>query len=105
VRFSRDQDQDTSSQSHFLILDTSIFYSSGFGSCTLKNPENPPVILMMSVGAQTSDPQGHKPEISREAFKYGLDAFNDDGCNDLQDGKWSFEYQPYENADLGCIAH
>ena len=61
---------------------------------------------MMSVGAQTSDPQGHKPEISGEAFRYGLHAFKEnDGCNDLTDGKWSFEYQPYENADLGCIAH
>eukprot|EP00985_Skeletonema_marinoi_P032932 scaffold40019_cov168-Skeletonema_marinoi.AAC.1 len=75
----------------------------GFGSCTLKNPENPPVILMMSVSEQKD--ALHKPEISYEAFKYGLDAFNNDGCNDLKDGKWSFEYQPYENADLGCIAH
>eukprot|EP00984_Skeletonema_dohrnii_P008099 scaffold2968_cov135-Skeletonema_dohrnii-CCMP3373.AAC.1 len=76
-----------------------------FGTCNLKDPENPPVILLMSVSEQKKDAL-HKTEISNSAFTDGLDAFKEnDGCNDLIDGKWSFEYQPYENADLGCTAH
>ena len=75
-----------------------------FGTCILKG--TPPVILMMSV----SEPKGsgHQPEISNQAFKNGLAAFKNDGdniCNDLVDGKWSWDYQPYVNADLGCVAH
>lgn len=80
-------------------------FSLSFGTCTLNNLERPPVILMMSVSDEKKAYAGHLPEISNAAFKSGLTAFNNDGCNDLIDGKWSFEYQAYENADLGCISH
>eukprot|EP00985_Skeletonema_marinoi_P021331 scaffold13016_cov95-Skeletonema_marinoi.AAC.3 len=44
-----------------------------FGTCNLKDPENPPVILLMSVSEQKKDAL-HKTEISNSAFTDGLDA-------------------------------
>ena len=75
-----------------------------FGTCILK--DNVPVFLMMSVSEQKSS--GHLPEIGNQAFKNGLAAFKNDGdnvCNDLIDGKWSWDFQSYVNADLGCVTH
>ena len=67
------QDRDTSFNKAILILASSILYSGTFGTCNLKDPENPPVILLMSVSEQKKDAL-HKTEISNSAFTDGLDA-------------------------------
>ncbi len=96
---------------HNLILASLIMICSGdFGTCILKDPSNVPVFLMMTVSETKFE--GHLPEIGNSAFDNGLAAFTNEnggtswtpGCSDLQDGKWSWEYQPYVNADLGCFA-
>jgi hypothetical protein len=61
---------------------------------------------MMSVSDYKYDLGQHRTEISYAAFKKGLESFQDNRpdniCNDLVDGKWSFEYRAYENAEMGC---